>query len=267
MNFKRRVRLLLLILLLQVTVAVSLSSANLLKMVRASQVYMKERALRPKETFVVLGKFTFSDKNSLAGWEEKVFKGRTFYKVLSDNERSFLKSSSQGASSGLYKKIDQRVTPDLHLAWKWRAITFPQKKEPGKLASRGQDDFAARIYLVFPGSNLWNSRVIEYIWDEKIPEGTVASSPFSGNVKLFVIRSGKAAEGDEGWQKEDRNIYEDYVKLFGEKPTRSLQAIALMSDSDNTKTNSESDFGDIILTLRQRQPELWAHKTQSGQKV
>ncbi len=245
--FLRR-RLLLLILLLEVAVAVTLVSSHLI----ARNLGLRPVFQKPLgASFKLLGKFSFENPAALKNWEEKVFKGKTAYQVLSENDQGFLKSSSHNASSGLFVKINYAVTPALHLSWRWRAITFPQKKDPEKLANRGEDDFAARIYVIFPGSTFFNSNVIEYIWDERLPVGSVASSPFSDRVKLFVIRSGKPPEGEEEqWRVEERNVYQDYLKLFGKEPKRPLGAVALMSDSDNTGTHSESDFGDIVFKLK-----------------
>lgn len=200
-----------------------------------------------KEHAVVLNKIYFQDQDSLKQWEEKVFKGKTTFQVVAEAGRRFLSCSSKNASSGLYIKVHHEVDPALLLSWSWRAVAFPQKKDPDRLADRSQDDFAARLYVIFPGSNFFNSDVIEYIWDERIPAGTSMSSPFSERVKLFVIRSGQVASGVSGWETEQRNLYEDYLKLFGKKPSRSLGVIALMSDSDNTATQSEGHFGDIVI--------------------
>jgi hypothetical protein len=73
-------------------------------------------------------------------------------------------------------------------------------------------------------------------------------------VKLFVIRSGPGPEVSGGWNREERNLYQDYVKLFGKAPKRPLGAIGLMSDSDNTGTVSAADFGDF--TLQRVGPEV-----------
>ncbi len=121
-----------------------------------------------------------------------------------------------------------------------------------KLANRSEDDFAARVYVIFPGSTFFNTDVIEYIWDESIAEGTVGSSPYSDRVKLFVIRSGRPTEENGGWQIEKRSPYEDYVKLFGKKPKRAIGAVALMSDSDNTGTQSEANFGAIVFKIEKK---------------
>jgi hypothetical protein len=65
-------------------------------------------------------------------------------------------------------------------------------------------------------------------------------------VKLIVLRSGYG-DGD-GWISETRNVYEDYIMAFGKKPTRSAGAIALMCDSDSTKTLAESYFDSIEIS-------------------
>ncbi len=243
-----RTRFLLLVLFLEIALAAALASSE----ARRQSADMGSRARLVRSTpvtqtpaFKALKKFTFENAASLSAWEEKVFKNKTLYTVARSAQRGFLKSVSKNASSGLYTKLNFEVSPDLILSWRWRVITFPQKKIPTELANRRQDDFAARIYVIFPGSNLFNSDVIEYIWDEHVLAGTVGSSPYSERIKLFVVRSGKP-EGD-GWRNEERNIYEDYERLFGKKPKRPLGAIALMSDSDNTASVSEADFGEIIL--------------------
>ncbi len=200
--------------------------------------------------FDLLRRFDFQTTDSLKVWEEKIFKGKTEYTVVREGETGFLLAASKASSSGLYKKVKVFITPEIVLSWDWKASEFPKKPDPNKLASRAQDDFAARIYLVFPGSTFFGSNVIEYIWDENLPAGTVAPSPFSDRVKLFVIRSGKPGNENGGWTHEERNIYQDYTALFETKPDRELEALALMSDSDNTRSSSQASFKTFELKSR-----------------
>ena len=211
----------------------------------------KSLIVAPKrDEFKVLEKFSFKDLNSLKTWEEKIFRGKTDYRVVSEAGGGFLSAKSKASSSGLHKKVKYVITPDLYLSWDWKATEFPVKNNPKKLADRTQDDFAARIYLVFPGTNFFNSNVIEYIWDESLPEGTVMSSPFSERVKLFVVNSGKPLPDHGGWRHQERNLFQDYTAIFEPKPDRTLGAIALMSDSDNTKTTSQADFKDFEFKIK-----------------
>ena len=221
-------------------------------------LFRKYKILKPAKTetkpvprYRIIQKFIFEGVNALSGWEEKVFKGKTLYEVVKESDASFLRAVSSASASGLYARVNIAPSPDLYLSWGWRARSFPKRGNPDKLADKSQDDFAARIYVVFPGSNFFNSNVIEYIWDENIVEKTVSSSPFSQRIKLFVIRSGKNKTNAGEWQEEERNIYEDYKSLYGKPPDRSIGAIAIMSDSDNTKTTSEADFRDVTFKIKE----------------
>lgn len=196
-------------------------------------------------SFVILNRFFFQNQNSMKMWEEKIFKGKTRFTVHRESKAGFLNALSQDACSGLYMKVTYETTPDLYLSWKWKAVLFPQKKETDRLSNKSEDDFAARVYVIFPGSSFFKSDVIEYVWDEKIPRETAATSPYSDRVKLFVIRSGAPTPENDGWKEEERNLYEDYRKLFGRRPERPVGVLALMSDSDNTGTQSEANFADF----------------------
>ena len=59
-------------------------------------------------------------------------------------------------------------------------------------------------------------RAINYIWESKAPKGTMVSNPYTDRVMMIVVESG----GDHlnQWVAEERNIYEDYKRAFGEEP-------------------------------------------------
>ena len=87
-----------------------------------------------------------------------------------------------------------------------------------------------------------HTRVLEYVWDKNLPEGTIMSSPYFGNIKIIVVESGWQNVGN--WAFEERNIYEDYKKAFGRKPGE-VGAIALMTDTDNTASTAEANYDEI----------------------
>src|SRR3989338_639213 len=158
----RRLRLLILILALE---------ASLYTAIQSGTFVQKPQPAAPR-TGDVLERFSFVSGDSLKAWEEKVFKGKTVYQVLlGPDGKRFLQSQSRDASSGLYMKVNYDASPGLVLSWSWKAVAFPKKKEPLRLSNRGEDDFAARLYVIFPGSNFFKSEVIEYLWDEHIPAG------------------------------------------------------------------------------------------------
>lgn len=190
----------------------------------------------------------FQDDASLARWERKVFKGETQYAIRGDAGDRYLNALSENASCGLFMKTRHEAVPGLYLRWKWRVREFPKKKIPTRLSSREEDDFAARLYVIFEASNLFRSDIIEYIWDENIAAGEAADSAYSDRIKLLVVRSGKSPEGG-AWQEETRNPLDDYKKLFGRMPKYPMGIVALMCDSDNTGTRASADFGDIVFGM------------------
>ena len=51
------------------------------------------------------------------------------------------------------------------------------------------------------------------------------------------------------WITEDRNVYEDYRRAFGEEPPM-ISGVAIMTDTDNTNESAEAYYGDIAFKKR-----------------
>ena len=47
------------------------------------------------------------------------------------------------------------------------------------------------------------------------------------------------------WLSEERNIYEDYKKAFGQEPPM-ISGVAIMTDTDNTGETATAYYGDIL---------------------
>ena len=184
-----------------------------------------------------LGKFSTGD---LSGWTDKKFKGKTAYTLVQDGDKTVLKAHSIKAASGLIKKvnIDAKKLPVLR--WSWNVANLIAKEDINR---KNGDDFAARVYVVFPRS-FWRMRAITYVWASKTPKETAHPSPYTSNAMIVVVESGNDRIGQ--WVKEERNIFEDYRKLFGEDPPE-VGAIALMSDTDDTQEEVTAYYGDISL--------------------
>lgn len=191
----------------------------------------------------VVKHFSFSKSDDLSGWKEKRFKGRVDYTINLENNDGFVVAKSDKAASALFYKIKIDVNKRPILSWKWSVKQFPDKKGREDLRSAKKDDFGARIYVLFPAFFFTRSRALEYIWTEKAKEGTISPSPYSKNLQLMVIESGIKKGG--GWVTEERDIYADYIKAFGEPPKYNIGAIAFMTDSDSTKSYAEAAYDDI----------------------
>ena len=59
---------------------------------------------------------------------------------------------------------------------------------------------------------------------------------------MIAVRTGQADTGQ--WVQERRNVRADLKRLFGEDITH-IDAIAVMTDSDNTGQGAAASYGDI----------------------
>ena len=136
--------------------------------------------------------------------------------------------------------------------------------EKGNVLRREGDDYPARIYISFTFDpdrlsgtdrlkyklySLLHSEppplaVLNYIWDNHSPAGTIVNNAYSNRVRMIVVESGSAHLGQ--WRSEQRNLFEDYKKAFGEAPGR-ITGIAIMTDTDNTAESATAWYGDISL--------------------
>jgi hypothetical protein len=185
-----------------------------------------------------LGKFSDGD---LTGWKDEIFKGKTIYTLIREDGRSVLMAQSEKAASGLTKKVGLSAREYPILRWSWK-VAHTLKKE--NVLRKSGDDFAARIYVVFPRAFFWQTRAINYVWAARLPKGSSVPSPYTSKAVIVAVESGDEKAGQ--WVSEERNYYEDYRQLFNEEPPK-LGAVALMTDTDDTGDAVTAYYGDIFL--------------------
>src|SRR3989338_4125205 len=152
---------------------------------------------------VYLKQFDFNDKDALKKWGEMVLNGKVEYELVKEGEEGYIRALSQGSASARYFRIGYKLKEYPIINWKWKALRFPDKSRAQ--TDKEKDDYAARIYIIFPYLNFSSSKFIEYVWAEDTPIGTVLESPVGNNVKMVVARSGEAREE---FISESRNVYE-----------------------------------------------------------
>lgn len=194
-----------------------------------------------------LRQFDFNTDNALSEWGRMILKGKVEYTLLKQGDNGFVEALSNGTCSALYYRLTFKLKDHPNLTWKWHVVKFPDKSRA--VTDKEKDDYAARVYVIFPFLNFSSSKFMEYILDESLPVGTVLTSPEGDNIRLIVARSGKAEEGQ--WFEESRNVYEDYIAAFGQEPKMSVGAVAIMCDADSTKSRSEAMFDDIVVGGRE----------------
>lgn len=190
-----------------------------------------------EESRIPIGRFSQGD---LTGWQPKVFSGKTHYELRSIDHRRALYAKSHGTASGLYFKthVDLHKTPYLNWSWQVENI-LPGHDE----RSKGGDDYPARLYVVFSGGLLfWRTLAINYVWSSNQPTGSQWPNAYTANARMIAVHAGKADLGR--WVREKRNVLADYRRLFGADPG-PVDAVALMTDTDNTHLKASAWYGDI----------------------
>lgn len=205
---------------------------------------------KPSQCALPIKSFPFSTDNALKEWEEKVFKGKVVYNIEKLGDLSYVRAKSAGSASALYYKIklDAKSKSPM-VRWKWKAETFPVKDKPESLETLSEDDFAGRVYVIFPAVFITNYKVLEYIWAKELPVGSTGTSPSSKNIKLIVLESGPVKDG--GFVTEDRDIVADYIKVFGARPEHDIGAVAFMTNAEHTKTSAEAMYDEILLGYKE----------------
>lgn len=201
------------------------------------------------ETEVYFGKFSSGD---LSGWKEQtigLMKPKTTYKLTRDNDRTVLIAHSTKSASGQIYKLNLDPREYSTLKWSWK-IDHTIKK--GDEKTKEGDDFAVRVYVLFPRGFFSKTRAICYVWANKLPKGEHVVSPFSPNIITVAVDSGEELAGR--WAFHQRNIYEDYKVYYGEEPPR-IGAIALMTDTDNTGDSAIGYYGDISMIRSTKVPD------------
>ncbi len=192
---------------------------------------------------LAVGRFS---REGLAGWEPKVFNGVTEYRLTPENGKTVVKAVSNAAASGLVRKISFDPRKYRYLRWSWKiAQTIPGGDEK----TRAGDDYAARVYVVFSGRYFWQTKAINYIWANHLKKGESIPNAYIDKAMMLAIESGSARAGQ--WIFEERDIFEDYRRLFGADPGEA-GAVAIMTDTDNTGASASAWYGDITLSTKQQ---------------
>ncbi len=197
------------------------------------------------------------------GWKPLAFKKiekHTNYTLVKDDNTVVVKAVAEASASGLTREI--KINPKEYpiVQWRWKIMNILKK---GDVHKKEGDDYPARIYITFEyepsklgffkkaeyqiGRLLYGENLpiaaINYIWESKAPVGTMVPNPFTDRVMMFVVESGSAKL--DQWINEERNVYEDYKKAFGEEPPM-ISGVAIMTDTDNTGESATAYYGDIL---------------------
>jgi len=178
-------------------------------------------------------------KSGLEGWETKIFKGATDYRIVDDDGQKVLQAKSSAAASGLVLETEYNPNDYPVLAWRWKIDHIIAK---GDSRTKSGDDYAARIYVIFPHWFFPKTKTLNYIWANRLPKEAIQPNAYTGNAMMIAVESGDEKAGQ--WISVRRNIFEDYRRAFGEDPP-NVGAIAIMTDTDQTGESAIAWYSDI----------------------
>jgi hypothetical protein len=171
-------------------------------------------------------------------WKPRKDAGREVYSVQEMDGLRFLRALAKGLGIQAAKQYEWDPKAYPMLAWSWRPIEFPAGSDERQSKT---NDSAVSVYAVFPHTP-WSVKTIKYIWSAVAPEGTRLSSS-AGLTQALVIRNGTDRKG--GWTEERVNILEDYKKFFDEAETPKASGIAVLTDSDDTRSIAQGDYANF----------------------
>jgi hypothetical protein len=223
------------------------------------------RAQTEPSPVLEVGKFSSVESGGSlpAEWKPLTFKNiekHTFYTLARDGDAVVVKAESRASASGLIREIKINSKEYQIIQWRWKVGNILKK---GDVRKKEGDDYPARLYITFeydPKKLTFVERAkyglvkalygqypplaaINYIWESLSPKGIMVPNPFTDRVMMFAVESGE--EKLNQWVNEERNVYEDYKKAFGEEPPM-ISGVAIMTDTDNTGESAVAFYGDIV---------------------
>jgi len=178
----------------------------------------------------------------LPAWlKPQTFAGRprhTEFALVADEGRTVLRARALASASGLARELSVDLRTHPLLAWRWKVMNLIARSD---MMTKPGDDFPARLYVAF------GRRALCYVWDSRLPVGTIAPNAWSDRVQMVVADSGAALLGR--WLARERNVAEDFRRGFGMEPPVA-SGVVVSADTDNTGESAESYFGDIEFRTR-----------------
>jgi len=133
------------------------------------------------------------------------------------------------------------------LAWSWRAITLPRG---GDECEDGKGDSAAVVYVTWKRGLRWYT--LKYVWSSVGKLGRVCDrkrNPFVAQDTIILRSGGPLAT----WKSETLDLRAEFRNHFEDGNPKAkvpdLAGVAIMSDGDQTHSESAADYAGFVVTL------------------
>ena len=159
-------------------------------------------------------------------WKPRKESGRSVYSLREEGGRRFLRGVARRIGIQAGREVAWNLEAYPILAWSWRPIEFPANSDERK---SGTNDSAVSV------------KSVKYVWSRVVPAGTHLTSS-AGNTQVRILRS--SAQAGQ-WADEQVNVREDYQKYFGGSEVPKPGGIAVLTDSDDTKSSAQGDYANF----------------------
>ena len=173
-------------------------------------------------------------------WKARKETGKSVYSVQEEGGKRFLRAVSRKVGIQAAREVQSwDLTTYPILAWSWRPREFPKGADE---RDERRNDSVLAVYMLVPHSRVAGPKAVKYIWSEKVPAGTHLAYN-GGLTQVRVLRSGTEGRGE--WRQEKVNVLEDYRRYFDAKEPPKPIGIAVLTDSDETKSSAAGDYADF----------------------
>ena len=213
---------------------------------------------------------TVSPPPAAEGWQPLALPGKklTQYSWTEKDGRPALEAASDRSASIWRKKLEPALQQVGEVSFSW----WVQALIPGaNVSDIDHEDAVARVIFGFAGDidklplrtrmkfelaqaltgELPPYATLMYVWDSKLPVGTVVINPRSDRIRKIVVDSGPAEL--RRWREHRRDLAADFRLAFGEAPG-PLTSMAVMTDSDNSRASARTWYGPVELAPRPASP-------------
>ncbi len=188
----------------------------------------------------------------------------TDYALVRDGDQVVLHAQAKNAASMFMHEAQFDLAKTPIVRWRWKLGKLPTGAD-NSVGSK--EDSAARLVFTFDGDrsklplfertkmgvadSLSGQEMpyatLMYVTSSVAPVGKLIANPHTNRVQMFV--AGRAEDALGHWQTIERDVVADYRTAFGEAPQRLL-AYGVLTDSDNTQSEAEAWYGDIVFLPR-----------------
>ena len=134
------------------------------------------------------------------------------------------------------------------MSWKWRTMALPSG---GNECADGNGDSAAVVYVTWKRGLRWYS--LKYVWSSVGPKGATCDrkrNPFRAQDTIIVESGPPLGEWRSVTLSPDVEFRNHFEGGDHRASVPDLIGVGIMSDGDQTKSNSEADYADFVVVQK-----------------